>query len=89
LSQTIAIFILAALRTSNVGKRFYVTACFLFRSRRMKWAGHVARLGEERKVYRVLVGKLEGKGLFGRPRRSWEDGIRMDLREVGWGVGSG
>jgi hypothetical protein len=45
-----------------------------------KWAGHVARIGEERKVCKVLVGKSEGKRLLGRPRRRWEDGIRMDLR---------
>jgi hypothetical protein len=53
------------------------------RSRRMRWAGHVARMGEERKVYRVLVGKPEGKRPLGRPRRRWEDGIRTDLRETG------
>jgi hypothetical protein len=43
-------------------------------------------MGEERKVYKVLVGKPEGKRSLGRPRRRWEDGIRMDLREIGWGV---
>jgi hypothetical protein len=53
--------------------------------RRMKWAGHVARMGEGREVYRVLVGKSEGKIPLGRPRRRLEDGIRMDLREIGWG----
>jgi hypothetical protein len=47
----------------------------------------VARMGEERKVYKVLVGKPEGRRRLGRPRRRWEDGIRMDLRETGlWGV---
>jgi hypothetical protein len=55
------------------------------KSRRMMWAGHVARMGQERKVYRVLVGKPEGKIPLGRPRRRWEDGIRMDLREIGLG----
>jgi hypothetical protein len=55
------------------------------KSRRMRWEGHVARMGEERKVYRVLEGKLEGKIPLGRPRRRWEDGIKMDLREIGWG----
>jgi hypothetical protein len=50
------------------------------KSRRMKWAGHVARMGEESKAYRVLVGKPEGKRQFGRPRRRWKDRIRMDLR---------
>jgi hypothetical protein len=43
-------------------------------------------MGEERKVYKVLVGKLEGKRPLGRPRRRWEDGIRMDLRMIGWGL---
>jgi hypothetical protein len=52
---------------------------------RMRWAGHVARMGEERKVYKVLVGKPEGKRPPGRPRRRWENGIRMDLREIGLG----
>jgi hypothetical protein len=51
------------------------------KSRRMRWAAHVTRMGEERNVYRVLVGKLEGKRPLERPRRRWEDGIRMDLRE--------
>jgi hypothetical protein len=55
------------------------------KSRRMRWAGHVARMGEERKLYRVLVGKPEGKRPRGRPRRRWEDGIRMDVREIGCG----
>jgi hypothetical protein len=54
------------------------------KSRRMRCAGHVARMGEERKVYKLLVGKPEGKSQLGRPRRRWEDGIRMDLRETGW-----
>jgi hypothetical protein len=53
----------------------------------MRWAGHVARIGEERNVYRVLVGKPEGKRPLGRSRRRREDGISMDLREIGlWGV---
>jgi hypothetical protein len=56
------------------------------KSRRMKWAGHVARMGEERNVYRVLMGKPEGKRPLERPRRRWEDGIRIDLREIGWGI---
>jgi hypothetical protein len=55
------------------------------KSRRMRWAGHMARTGEERKVYKVLIGKSEGKRPLGRPRHRWEDGIRMDLREIGWG----
>jgi hypothetical protein len=48
-------------------------------------AGHKARMGEKRHAYRILVGKPEGKKPLGRPRRSWEDNIRMDLREIGWG----
>jgi hypothetical protein len=51
----------------------------------MRWAGYVARMGEERKVYKVLVGKPEGKRSLGTPRRRWEYGIRMDLREIGFG----
>jgi len=57
----------------------------MIKSRRMKWAGHVARMGEERGVYRVLVGKPEGKRPLGRPRRRWVNNIRMDLQEVGCG----
>jgi hypothetical protein len=52
-------------------------------SRRMRWAGHVARMGEGRDVHRVLVGRPEGKRPLGRPRRRWEDNINMDLREIG------
>jgi hypothetical protein len=55
------------------------------KSRRMRWAEHVACKGEERNVYRVLVGKLEGKRQLERPRHRGEDGIKMDLREIGWG----
>jgi hypothetical protein len=57
------------------------------KSRRMRWAEHVAHMGEERKVYKVLVGKPEVKRPLGRPMRRWEDGIRMDLRETGLGGG--
>jgi len=57
----------------------------VIKSRRMRWAGHVARMGEERGVCRVLVGKLEGKRPLGRPRRRWVDNIMMDLLEVGCG----
>jgi hypothetical protein len=55
------------------------------KSRRMRWAGHVARMGEERNVYRVLMGRPEVKRPLERQRRRREDGIRMDLRETGWG----
>jgi hypothetical protein len=59
------------------------------KSRRMRWAGHVARMGEGRNVYRVLVGKPEGKRPLGRPRRRWEEGIKINLREIGRGVWGG
>jgi len=52
---------------------------------RMRWAGHVVSMGEERGVYRVLVGKQEGRRPLGRPRRRWVDNIRLDLQEVGCG----
>jgi len=57
--------------------------------RRMRWAGHVARMGEERGKYRDLVGKLERRKLLGRPRRRWVDNIRMNLQEVGVGIWTG
>jgi len=57
----------------------------VIKSRRMRWAGHVARMGERRGVFRVLVGKPEGKRPLRRPKRRWEDNIRMDLQEVGCG----
>jgi hypothetical protein len=53
-------------------------------SRRMRWAGHVGRIGEKRNTYRILVGKPEGKRPLGRARRGWMDNIKMDLREIGW-----
>jgi len=57
----------------------------VIQSRRMRWAGHVARTGEERGVYRVLVGEPEGRRPLGRPRSRWEGNIKMDLQEVGYG----
>jgi hypothetical protein len=57
------------------------------KSRRMRWAVHMARMGEGRNVYRVLVGKPEGKRPLGRPRRRWEDVIKLDLGVIGWGCG--
>jgi hypothetical protein len=57
----------------------------IIKSRRMRWTWHVARTGEKRNGYRILVGKPEGKRPLGRPRRRWEDNIRMNLREIGWG----
>jgi len=57
----------------------------VIKSRRMRWAGHVACMGEERGMYRVLLGKPEGRRPLGRHRRRWVDNIRMDLQEVGCG----
>jgi len=54
----------------------------VIKSRRMRWAGHVARKGEERGAYRILVRKPEGRRPLGRPRRRWVDNIRMDLQDV-------
>jgi hypothetical protein len=56
----------------------------MIKSRRMRWAGHVARMGETRNAYRILVGKPEGERPLGRPRCRWVDNIKMDLREIGW-----
>jgi hypothetical protein len=57
----------------------------IIKSWRMRWAGHVARMGEKGNAYRLLVGKPEGKRPLGSRRRRWVDNIRMDLGEVGWG----
>jgi hypothetical protein len=57
----------------------------VIKSRRMRWEGHAERMGERRGIYRVLVGKNEGKRPLGRPRRRWEDNIKMDIQEVGCG----
>jgi hypothetical protein len=57
----------------------------MIKSRRMRLAGHVAQTGEKRNAYSILVGKPEGKRSLGRPRRRWEDNIKMDHRELGWG----
>jgi hypothetical protein len=56
----------------------------MIKSRRMRWTGHAARMGERRNACRILVGKPEGKRPLGRPRRRWVDNIKVDLREVGW-----
>jgi hypothetical protein len=72
-------------------KEFYALCSSLniireIKSRRLRWEGHVARMGEPRGVYRALVGKPEGRRPFGRPRRRWEVNIKMDLRSVGRGA---
>jgi hypothetical protein len=59
------------------------------KSRRMRWARHVARMGEERGLHKALVGKSKGKRPLGRPSRRWEDIIKMDIQEVGGGRGAG
>jgi hypothetical protein len=60
----------------------------VIKSRRLRWAGHVARMGKRRGAYGALVGKPEGRRPLGRPRRRWEDNIKMDPREVGLGGGA-
>jgi hypothetical protein len=59
-------------------------AYVIIKSRRMRWAGHVARMGATRNAYRILVGKPEGKRPLGKPRRRWVDNIKMDLKETAW-----
>jgi hypothetical protein len=56
----------------------------IIKSRSIRWAENVARMGAKKNAYRILVGKQEGKRPLGRPRRRWEDNIKMDLREIGW-----
>jgi hypothetical protein len=56
----------------------------MIKSRRMRWAGHVARMGEKRNAYRILLGEPEVKRPLGRPRRRWVDNIKMELTEIGW-----
>jgi hypothetical protein len=58
----------------------------VIKARKMRWAGHVAPMGEVRGDYNILVGKPEGRRPLERPRRRWEDNIKMDLREIGFGV---
>jgi hypothetical protein len=58
----------------------------VIKARRMRWVGHVARMGEVSGTYNILVGRHEGRRPLGRPGRRWEDNIKMDLREIGFGV---
>jgi hypothetical protein len=58
----------------------------MIKSRRMRWAGHVARMGAKKNAYRIFVGKPKCKRLLERPRRRWVDNIKMDLREIRWDV---
>jgi hypothetical protein len=62
----------------------YSSIIRIIKSRRMRWAGHAAPMGEKRNAYRMLVGNPVGKRPLGRPRRRWVDSIKMDLREIGW-----
>jgi hypothetical protein len=74
--------------TSDIFLAYFTYLAFssrVVKSRRMRWAGHVTRMGEGRGVHRVLVGKPEGKRPLVRPRSRWEDNIKMDLHEVGGG----
>jgi hypothetical protein len=56
----------------------------MIKSRRVRWGGHVAQIGEKRNAYRILVGKSEGKRPLGRPRHMWADNTKIDLREIRW-----
>jgi hypothetical protein len=72
---------------NRVLREYLIMRSFIIRmikSRRMRWAGHVRRMGEKRNAYGILVGKPEGKRRLGRPRRSWVYNIKIDLREIGW-----
>ena len=71
----------------KLGDLLYMFSAQVVKSRRIRWVGHVARMGEGRGVHRILVGKTEGKRPLGRPRRRWEDNIKMDLQDVGGGFG--
>jgi hypothetical protein len=59
---------------------------WVIKSKGTRWAGHVARMGEKKYAYRILVGRPEGRRQLERPRRRWEDNTKMDLQEVGWGM---
>jgi hypothetical protein len=81
-------FVFTSLLSSTIW--FIYSFLFLLKlkydARRMRWAGHVARMGEGRGAYRIFVGLPEGKRPLERPRRRWEDNIKMDLQDVGWGM---
>jgi hypothetical protein len=68
----------------SVREKFSTIQCTESLFPHIKWAGHVARMGETRNAYKIFLGKPEGKRPLGRPRRRWMDNIKMDLREIGW-----
>jgi hypothetical protein len=84
-SATIIIIVITRITRSFIICTLRPSIIRIIKSRRMRWAGHVTRIGEKKNSYRLLVGKPEGKRPLGRPRHRWVDNIRMDLREVGWG----
>jgi hypothetical protein len=64
--------------------KIFTSSIMASKSRRMRWAGHVARMGEKRNAYRILMGNPEGNRPLGRPRRKWVDNIKIYLRKIGW-----
>ena len=82
---SITIYYLLVLLPLKLNTTMYYSLIFRTYFKRMRWAGHVARMGEGRVVHRVLVGKPEGRRPLERPRHRWEDNIKMDLRKVGGG----
>ena len=88
MSSEHSIIVYQSTRSNNAQDyNFDIFFIFVVKSRRMRWAGHVALMGKGRGVHRVLLGKPEGKRPMGRPRRRWEDNIKMNLQEVGGGCG--
>jgi hypothetical protein len=71
----------------NLTQALLFTNVYVIKSGSMRWAGHAARMGKGSCAYMILVGRPEGRRPLGRPRRRWDDSIKMDLQEVGWGHG--
>jgi hypothetical protein len=72
------------LHTEELHNLYSSSIIRMIKSRRMQWAGHVARMGERRNACRILVGKPKGRRPLGRPRRRWVGNIKIDLRQIGW-----